>query len=1107
MASSSRQKLEDDDSSSTKAGDNALNYLHSVQGSLVPLTRTASQLPQASDLNFHRSLNPSLAAKLDSHSQSILDLINNLTSFLDPSTSAATQLSKQNLNTDLNNNVPRAIGDLIDSLLEKADIGIDEYTGKRDPAPIQSSFTLVANRRANDKGKARQIVGAADTASAGASAAGLASSPAAHHHVRLPPLPQHIINAHMKKPQRLFSTKPDNRSTTPWTRDLKYGKPNATVHPLERSGPNRSGGPDPKQVWKNPKTRQGMWCSEGDAEDNYYYHEILQARVPTHALEPRTPVRTQPLDPEKPDAPTDAGPFTWVDSAQGIHALVAHLNEDRVQEIAIDLEHTSFRTYQGLACLMQISTRWGDWIVDTLTDAVRENAELLNQAFTDPNKIKVLHGADHDILWMQRDLGLYIVGLFDTYQAAVVLDYAQKGLAYLLERFCAFHADKRYQLADWRIRPLPKEMLYYAREDTHDLLYIYDCIRSELRNKALATSTSDQSAAQLSGKSSEANGTTGYPDSAAAIVTVFQRSKSTAARTYAKDVWDESGLSREGWRSLLTRYLEKNSTTNPRRQTWLVRALHKWRDEVARKEDESPKYVLNSTNLLGLASKAPKTPIDVMNVIKTGPKELKARLGELTKVMQTEIDAFEKYVRDEAEALKLAAMGVTVAATSNAKEGGEESNKDDDDSDEEEGEETGETVSRDEDVDMFALDTTAAGTSSSRDAPNSALVIEDVRTKMTSSPTVAAASLWSGVRPDSGSTSAGMDMDGPAPQKKKSLFSLPAGLQGGVNLFGNKAKQNDAEPNGRISTGSGSNLPRPTSTLFDAIIGDAAHVSRVPTSSGSSSNSKASVIRAGLAAAMGGLLGSGNKATPSGVQTASSGHQSGDYEDVATAPTAFRAGATDRMALSSSGPAPAPAIKMSSGRTLSSITQKLLSRGFHNNNPSTTNSSSTMPSLSEALAKANLEAANGRSADDDEDEDEPDGGEYGSVIRLKRAKKQQQKKKRGLEEAEVEGGEGESAPLSTLRRSKKARTDVPSSSSTSTTAGPTGFLKPFDLTKDSSILDLPAPASSSSSSSLKKGNKDRKSGGGGGGGGANFGPAPRKRNELGSGNRSATFRS
>jgi hypothetical protein len=38
----------------------------------------------------------------------------------------------------------------------------------------------------------------------------------------------------------------------------------------------------------------------------------------------------------------------------------------------------------------------------------------------------------------------------------------------------------RYQLADWRVRPLPDDMLHYARADTHFLLAAADALRAEL---------------------------------------------------------------------------------------------------------------------------------------------------------------------------------------------------------------------------------------------------------------------------------------------------------------------------------------------------------------------------------------------------------------------------------------------------------------------------------------------------------------------------------------------------------------------------------------------------------------------------------------------------
>lgn len=95
----------------------------------------------------------------------------------------------------------------------------------------------------------------------------------------------------------------------------------------------------------------------------------------------------------------------------------------------------------------------------------------------------MIHGADHDILWLQRDCGVYVVNLFDTHQAAVVLEYPRRSLAALLLCFCNIQANKVFQRADWRIRPLTQELIDYARQDSHHLLYIYDLMRNELIEK------------------------------------------------------------------------------------------------------------------------------------------------------------------------------------------------------------------------------------------------------------------------------------------------------------------------------------------------------------------------------------------------------------------------------------------------------------------------------------------------------------------------------------------------------------------------------------------------------------------------------------------------
>ena len=77
-----------------------------------------------------------------------------------------------------------------------------------------------------------------------------------------------------------------------------------------------------------------------------------------------------------------------------------------------------FITYfhPGLTCLMRISTATRDFVVDVLVPEVRQELQLLNETFANPDIVKIFHGADWDIKWFQRDFGIYVVNMFDTYQ-------------------------------------------------------------------------------------------------------------------------------------------------------------------------------------------------------------------------------------------------------------------------------------------------------------------------------------------------------------------------------------------------------------------------------------------------------------------------------------------------------------------------------------------------------------------------------------------------------------------------------------------------------------------------------------------------------------------
>jgi len=149
-----------------------------------------------------------------------------------------------------------------------------------------------------------------------------------------------------------------------------------------------------------------------------------------------------------PALPLEKTPLLFIDNPATLESMISELRE--VTELAVDLEHHSYRTFLGLTCLIQISTREKDYVIDAL--ALWRDLEGLNEIFTNPKVVKVFHGAASDLEWLQRDFGVYVVGLFDTYLAMKQLNFAHFSLQHLLAHFCSIELDKKYQLADWRLR-------------------------------------------------------------------------------------------------------------------------------------------------------------------------------------------------------------------------------------------------------------------------------------------------------------------------------------------------------------------------------------------------------------------------------------------------------------------------------------------------------------------------------------------------------------------------------------------------------------------------------------------------------------------------------
>ncbi|KAH9376512.1 hypothetical protein HPB48_006597 [Haemaphysalis longicornis] len=326
-----------------------------------------------------------------------------------------------------------------------------------------------------------------------------------------------------------------------------------------------------------------------DGSESYghpYEWEIDHFQPSKEQLEAPTEKRWPP--------PLDETPFTLVETVEQLQEMCAALSQE--VEIAVDLEHHSYRSFQGFTCLMQISTRSHDYIVDTL--ALRHELHVLNDVFANPKILKVLHGAEMDVQWLQRDFGLYLVGLFDTGQAARVLGLAHFSLAFLLRHYCQIEADKQFQLADWRIRPLPPEMVRYARGDTHYLLHVMDCMKRELVDRSNETAN--------------------------LLRSVFDRSKQVCLRRYEKPSYHEQ--------SYLELYRKSRKSFNGR-QLYALCHLYTWRDKIARLEDESTGYVLPNHMILEISEILPREQQGIVACCNPCPPLVRQNLNELHRII------------------------------------------------------------------------------------------------------------------------------------------------------------------------------------------------------------------------------------------------------------------------------------------------------------------------------------------------------------------------------------------------------------------------------------------------------------------------------------------
>jgi ribonuclease D len=247
--------------------------------------------------------------------------------------------------------------------------------------------------------------------------------------------------------------------------------------------------------------------------------------------------------------------------------------------LAVDLEADSMHRYREQVCLLQLSVPERTVLIDPLQGA---SLEPLAEQFADPAVRKIFHAADYDLRCLYRDFGLQVHGLFDTMISAQLLGEEKIGLADVLVKHFGVALDKRFQRADWAIRPLPPGMIAYAAEDTRHLHRLMALFETRLNEAGRMTWAAEEFRLLEGVRFSEQDG------------------------------------------PLCLRL--KGAGTLDRRQLGVLEELLQWRETEAERRDRPPFQVVGNPILLAVAKYAPQTAA-ALAAIEELPARLRDRYG------------------------------------------------------------------------------------------------------------------------------------------------------------------------------------------------------------------------------------------------------------------------------------------------------------------------------------------------------------------------------------------------------------------------------------------------------------------------------------------------
>jgi DNA polymerase-1 len=172
---------------------------------------------------------------------------------------------------------------------------------------------------------------------------------------------------------------------------------------------------------------------------------------------------------------------------KAVESLSAH------QAIGLDSETTDLDPYLARLRLIQLASPDGVYIVDMncFADGDMKHSEALaplRQLFTAPRPIKIAHNAKFDAKFIKHNLGVDIVGLFDTLLASQMVSAGdieeRHGLQAIAGRYLNEAVDKSERLSNWEFE-LSEAQLQYAARDAAVLIPLREKLIDKIKANGL----------------------------------------------------------------------------------------------------------------------------------------------------------------------------------------------------------------------------------------------------------------------------------------------------------------------------------------------------------------------------------------------------------------------------------------------------------------------------------------------------------------------------------------------------------------------------------------------------------------------------------------------